>query len=318
MTDNFKVRSIANGVSVIDSGYFSNDFAAIYIIKQNNKVAIIETGTTFSVSNVKKALENDSLSFLDVAYIIPTHVHLDHAGGAGELMKQCLNAKLIVHPRGARHLIDPTKLIAGAMAVYGEKEFKKLYGKVIPIEANRVIEADDSFILDFDGRELKFIDTPGHARHHFCIWDKQTESMFTGDTFGISYRDLDHNDQAYIFPSTSPVQFDPEELIKSIHKIMKYKPKRVCLTHFAAIRPTQKVVEQLIDGINFVSNLAKKYATEGDAEKVIQDKMMNYFLEGIEKIGVKDLDFCRERLELDVKINTQGLIYWQKIVKIQT
>ena len=318
MTDNFKVRSIANGVSVIDSGYFSNDFAAIYIIKQNNKVAIIETGTTFSVSNVKKALENDSLSFLDVAYIIPTHVHLDHAGGAGELMKQCLNAKLIVHPRGARHLIDPTKLIAGAMAVYGEKEFKKLYGKVIPIEANRVIEADDSFILDFDGRELKFIDTPGHARHHFCIWDKQTESMFTGDTFGISYRDLDHNDQAYIFPSTSPVQFDPEELIKSIHKIMKYKPKRVCLTHFAAIRPTQKVVEQLIDGINFVSNLAKKYATEGDAEKVIQDKMMNYFLEGIEKIGYNDLHLCRERLELDVKINTQGLIYWQKIVKIQT
>ena len=318
MTDNFKVRSIANGVSVIDSGYFSNDFAAIYIIKQNNKVAIIETGTTLSVSNVKKALENDSLSFLDVAYIIPTHVHLDHAGGAGELMKQCLNAKLIVHPRGARHLIDPTKLIAGAMAVYGEKEFKKLYGKVIPIEANRVIEADDSFILDFDGRELKFIDTPGHARHHFCIWDKQTESMFTGDTFGISYRDLDHNDQAYIFPSTSPVQFDPEELIKSIHKIMKYKPKRVCLTHFAAIRPTQKVVEQLIDGINFVSNLAKKYATEGDAEKVIQDKMMNYFLEGIEKIGYKDLYLCRERLELDVKINTQGLIYWQKIVKIQT
>jgi glyoxylase-like metal-dependent hydrolase (beta-lactamase superfamily II) len=233
-------------------------------------------------------------------------------------MKQCLNAKLIVHPRGARHLIDPTKLIAGAMAVYGEKEFKKLYGKVIPIEANRVIEADDSFILDFDGRELKFIDTPGHARHHFCIWDKQTESMFTGDTFGISYRDLDHNDQAYIFPSTSPVQFDPEELIKSIHKIMKYKPKRVCLTHFAAIRPTQKVVEQLIDGINFVSNLAKKYATEGDAEKVIQDKMMNYFLEGIEKIGYKDLHLCRERLELDVKINTQGLIYWQKIVKIQT
>ena len=204
MTDNFKVRSIASGVSVIDSGYFSNDFAAIYIIKQNNKVAIIETGTTFSVSNVKKALENDSLSFLDVAYIIPTHVHLDHAGGAGELMKQCPNAKLIVHPRGARHLIDPTKLIAGAMAVYGEKKFKKLYGKIIPIDANRVIEADDSFILDFDGRELKFIDTPGHARHHFCIWDKQTESMFTGDTFGISYRDLDHNDQSIYIPKHKP------------------------------------------------------------------------------------------------------------------
>lgn len=312
MTDNIEVRSIASGIKVIDSGYFSIDFAAIYIIKQYNKVAIIETGTTFSVSNVKKALDKDNLSLLDVAYIIPTHVHLDHAGGAGELMKQCPNARLIVHPRGARHLINPTNLIDGAMAVYGEEQFKKLYGKITPIDAKRVTEADDNFILDFDGRELKFLDTPGHARHHFCIWDKQTESMFTGDTFGISYRDFDHNDQLYIFPSTSPVQFDPEELIKSIHKIMKYKPKRVCLTHFAAIRPTQKVVEQLIAGIHFVSNLAKKYTTEVDAQRIIHEKMMNYFLEGIEKIGCKDLNFCRERLELDVKINTQGLIYWQK------
>ena len=313
MTDNIEVRTIASGISVIDSGYFSSDFAAIYIIKHNNKVAIIETGTTFSVSNVQKALKQDGLSFRDVVYIIPTHVHLDHAGGAGELMKQCQNASLIVHPRGARHMIDPTKLIAGAMAVYGEQKFKKLYGEIIPIEASRVIEADDNFILDFDGRELKFIDTPGHARHHFCIWDKQTESMFTGDTFGISYRDLDYNDEVYIFPSTSPVQFDPEELIKSIHKIMEYNPQRVCLTHFAAIRPTQKVVEQLINGINFVSNLAKKYATKDEAKLVIHNEMMDYFLNGIEKSGFKDLDFCRKRLELDVKINTLGLIHWQQI-----
>ena len=312
MTENIEVRSIASGVSVIDSGYFSKDFAAIYIIQQNNKVAIIETGTTYSISNVQIALEKIHLSFVDVAYIIPTHVHLDHAGGAGELMKQCQNASLIVHPRGARHMIDPTKLIAGAMAVYGKQKFKKLYGEIIPIEASRVIEAVDNFILDFDGRELKFIDTPGHAKHHFCIWDKQTESMFTGDTFGISYRDLDHKDEIYIFPSTSPVQFDPEELIKSIHKIMEYNPQRVCLTHFAAIRPTHKVVEQLIDGIHFVSNLAKKYATEDDAKLLIHNDMMSYFLKGFKKIGVKDLDFCRERLELDVKINTLGLIYWQQ------
>ena len=313
MNDKIEVRIIASGIRVIDSGYFSDDFAAIYLIKQNNKVAIIETGTTFSIPSVQKALERDGLSFLDVAYIIPTHVHLDHAGGAGELMKQCLNARLIVHPRGARHMIDPTKLIAGAMAVYGEQKFKKLYGEIIPIEASRVIEADDNFILDFEGRELKFIDTPGHARHHFCIWDKQTKSMFTGDTFGISYRDLDYNDEVYIFPSTSPVQFDPEELIKSIHKIMEYNPQRVCLTHFAAIRPTQKVVEQLINGINFVSNLAKKYATKDDAKLVIHNEMMSYFLKGFEKSGFKDLDFCRKRLELDVKINTQGLIHWRQI-----
>ena len=204
------------------------------------------------------------------------------------------------------------KLIAGAIAVYGKANFKKLYGEITPIESSRVIEADDNFILDFEGRELKFIDTPGHARHHFCVWDKQTESMFTGDTFGISYRDLDKENEVYIFPSTSPVQFDPEALIKSIYKIMEYKPQRVCLTHFAAIKPTQKVVDQLIDGIHFVSNLAKKYASKDDAELIIHDEMMDYFLKGLEKIGVEDLNFCKERLELDVKINTQGLIYWQQ------
>jgi len=312
MTSRLNVSNIADGISVIDSGYFSKDFAAIYLLRQGNEVAIIETGNKYSATNVQKALKMDGLSFSDVAYIIPTHVHLDHAGGAGELMNRCQNAQLIVHPRGARHMINPSKLIEGAMAVYGEENFNKLYGEIIPIDSSRVIEADDNFILDFEGRELKFIDTPGHARHHFCVWDKQTESMFTGDTFGISYRDLDKENEVYIFPSTSPVQFDPEALIKSIYKIMEYKPQRVCLTHFAAIKPTQKVVDQLIDGIHFVSNLAKKYATENDAELIIQDEMMSYLLKGIEKVGNDDLEFCRDRLKLDVEINTQGLIYWQQ------
>jgi glyoxylase-like metal-dependent hydrolase (beta-lactamase superfamily II) len=225
-------------------------------------------------------------------------------------MKQCQNATLVVHPRGARHLIDPSKLVAGAKAVYGEEKFKEYYGEIISIDSERVIEADDNFILDFDGRELKFIDTPGHAKHHFCIWDKDTKSMFTGDTFGISYRDLDMDSEVYIFPSTSPVQFDPDALIKSINRIMEFRPERVCLTHFSAIRPTQEIADQLIDGIHFVSNLTKKYISHKDAESIIFNEMMSYFLNGLGKIGNQDKDYCSERIELDVKINTQGLIYW--------
>ena len=312
MTSRFNVSNIADGISVIDSGYFSKDFAAIYLLRQGNEVAIIETGNKYSATNVQKALEMDGLSFSDVAYIIPTHVHLDHAGGAGELMNRCENAQLIVHPRGARHMIDPSKLIAGAIAVYGEANYKKLYGEIIPIDSSRVIEADDNFILDFEGRELKFIDTPGHARHHFCIWDEMTGSMFTGDTFGVSYREFDKGNEVYIFPSTSPVQFDPEALIKSIEKLITYRPKRVCLTHFSAIDPTNKVVDQLIDGIHFVSSLAKEYASHREAEEIIEDEMMSYFLKGIKKVGNDDLEFCRDRLKLDVEINTQGLIYWQQ------
>ncbi|MDC0620448.1 MBL fold metallo-hydrolase [Candidatus Pseudothioglobus singularis] len=312
MSSKVNVMNVVDGISVIDSEYYSKDFAAIYLLKQKNKVIIIETGTNYSVPCVKEALSQIGLSFSDVSYVIPTHVHLDHAGGAGLLMMQCQNAALVVHPRGARHLIDPSKLVAGAKAVYGENKFKEYYGEIIPIDANRVIQADDNFILDFDGRELRFIDTPGHARHHFCIWDKATKSMFTGDTFGISYRDLDHQDELYILPSTSPVQFDPEALIQSINRIMEFKPERVCLTHFSAIKPTKKATNKLIESIHFVSNLAIKYADKNDSESIIYKKMMDYFLEGLNEIGFQNNDYAKDRLSLDVLINTQGLIYWQK------
>ena len=312
MSSKVNVMNVVDGISVIDSEYYSKDFAAIYLLKQKNKVIIIETGTNYSVPLVKEALSQIGLSFSDVSYVIPTHVHLDHAGGAGLLMMQCQNAALVVHPRGARHLIDPSKLVAGAKAVYGENKFKEYYGEIFPIDANRVIQADDNFILDFDGRELRFIDTPGHARHHFCIWDKATKSMFTGDTFGISYRDLDHQDELYILPSTSPVQFDPEALIQSINRIMEFKPERVCLTHFSAIKPTKKATNKLIESIHFVSNLAIKYADKNDSESIIYKKMMDYFLEGLNEIGFQNNDYAKDRLSLDVLINTQGLIYWQK------
>ena len=312
MSSKVNLMNVGDGISVIDSEYYSKDFAAIYLLKQKNKVIIIETGTNYSVPYVKEALSQIGLSFSDVSYVIPTHVHLDHAGGAGLLMMQCQNAALVVHPRGARHLIDPSKLVAGAKAVYGENKFKEYYGEIFPIDANRVIQADDNFILDFDGRELRFIDTPGHARHHFCIWDKATKSMFTGDTFGISYRDLDHQDELYILPSTSPVQFDPEALIQSINRIMEFKPERVCLTHFSAIKPTKKATNKLIESIHFVSNLAIKYADKNDSESIIYKKMMDYFLEGLNEIGFQNNDYAKDRLSLDVLINTQGLIYWQK------
>ena len=185
MTTRFNVSNIADGISVIDSGYFSKDFAAIYILRQGNEVAIIETGNKYSATNVQKALKMDGLSFSDVTYIIPTHVHLDHAGGAGELMNRCQNAQLIVHPRGARHMIDPSKLIAGAIAVYGETNYKKLYCEITPIESTRVIEADDNFVINFNGRELKFIDTPGMqgitfvsgiSKQNLCLREIRLES----------------------------------------------------------------------------------------------------------------------------------------------
>ncbi len=306
------VLDIGNGISLLDARYIQEDIAAVYLLRQADEVAIIETGTKYTLPHIEKALNQQGLSFADVAYVIPTHVHLDHAAGAGMLMDVCDNAKLVIHPYGARHMIDPSKLIAGTIAVYGEEKFQQFYGEIVPVDGNRVIEAGDGFTLDFNGRILEFLDTPGHARHHFCVWDKLSQSMFTGDTFGLSYREFDVGDAVFIFPTTTPVQFDPEALIASIERIASYQPKQVCLTHFGAIEPTPSVVAQLKEGVRYFSDLAREYANHAQAQTMIESSMMDYLLQGLQNMGVKDRGFCEHKLKNDVALNTQGLIYWQQ------
>jgi len=161
---------------------------------------------------VSSALAELNLSYKDVDYIILTHIHLDHAGGAGALMQLCDNAQLIVHPKGARHMSDPSKLVAGASAVYGAEEFNRLYGEIKPIDASRIHQPADGDTINLSGRQLTFIDTPGHANHHHCIIDEQSNSIFTGDTLGVGYQALRNQQHAFVAPTTTPVQFNPLQL----------------------------------------------------------------------------------------------------------
>jgi len=302
---------IGSGIYLVDAHYGKRDIAAIYILKHKKQAVIIETGTLHSLPFIKQALTELELGLDDVSYIIPTHVHLDHAAGAGTLMELCQNAELVIHPQGAPHMIDPTKLVKGTMAVYGEEKFLRLYGEIKPVAADRILEAPDQFKLDFNGRKLKFLDTPGHARHHFCIWDKKSKSMFSGDTFGISYREFDTADDIFIFPTTTPVQFEPERLLASIDLIMRHQPKQICLTHYGAINPEDKVVSQLKDGISYMTNIAEEeYESDKPREKIKQ-RIMNYLLEQLQDMGTyKDEEFCRQKLANDVELNAQGLMVW--------
>ena len=185
-----------------------------------------------------------------MAYIFLTHIHLDHAGGASECMRRFPNAKLVVHPRGARHMADPTRLVAGATAVYGEAEFKRVYGEIHAIDADRIIEAPDDFRMDLNGRPLLFLDTPGHARHHYSIYDERSNAFFTGDTFGVSYRDFDVDGMEFIFPTTTPVQFDPIAAHASLDRIMSYNPQHVFLTHYSRIGHLTQHAESMHSLIN--------------------------------------------------------------------
>jgi glyoxylase-like metal-dependent hydrolase (beta-lactamase superfamily II) len=305
-------QDLGHGIIRIDAEYGKPGVAAIYLMVQDAQVAIIETGTNNSVPFVKEALQQQQLTFDDVVYIIPTHVHLDHAGGAGELMQQCPKAKLVVHPFGAQHLIDPSRLEAGTIAVYGEEKFRALYGTIKPIDASRVIEAKDSFKLKLNGRKLKFFDTPGHARHHFCVYDKQSKGIFTGDTFGLSYPQITTAKGPFIFATTTPIQFDPGSLLQSIDCLTSLDPKVMYLTHFGPITPTEDVVKQLKRCIRRFSNIAldEEKNTE-NRQQAIQQKITQYLLDTLQEMGCEQSpEFCEEVIREDCELNAKGLNFW--------
>lgn len=297
-------------ITCIDTLYIRSGLAACYLIQHNGKAAFIDTGTNHTTPRLLKLLSEKGLAREDVEYVIPTHVHLDHAGGAGSLIEALPNAKLVVHPRGARHMINPIKLVAGAKAVYGEETFDKLYGELIAVPAERVIEADDNFKLSLNGRDLLFIDTPGHAKHHFCIYDVLSEGIFTGDTFGISYREFDSPEGPFIFPPTTPVQFDPVAWHRSLSRLMVLEPKRIYLTHFCMVENPQELVLQLRARIDEYASLAEAADKENLYQNIV-DGLKNSMLTQLEnQKSPTSTKKALEILDIDIDLNAQGLQAW--------
>ena len=300
------------GIYTVDALYFRPEIASIHLIRSKNRVAIIDTGTQYSIKQINQSLTDLGLNYDHVDLIILTHIHLDHAGGASTLMDLCKNAKLLVHPKGARHMIDPSKLIAGSMTVYGEQQYKKLYGNITPIDAKRIIQPSDGETINFNGRSLTFIDTPGHANHHHCIVDEQTNSIFTGDTMGVGYRALRNDDHAFVMISTTPVQFDPEALHKSIDKVMSYKPTTLYLTHYSALTPTTKIIAGLHEQVEDYISLAEQAAGAGDKmATVLGEELTEYSVRRcLNELDNIDEKTARDWIDMDAKLNAQGLAFW--------
>jgi glyoxylase-like metal-dependent hydrolase (beta-lactamase superfamily II) len=308
----FDVRHYAEGIHALDSGFLRPCLDAIHLIVEQGRVAFIDTGTFESVPRMLAVLDSLGLRPDAVDYVILTHVHLDHAGGAGQLMQACPRAKLVVHPRGAPHMIHPSKLWAATVAVYGEPRARKDYGELLPIPRERVIEAGDGFGVTLAGRKLVFVDTPGHAKHHFCVWDEQARALFTGDTFGLSYRELDRDGTAFIFPTTTPTQFDPPALHASVDKLLALQPRAIYLTHYSEITDIARLgadLHRLIDahaelGLRWAacSDHAQREAglTAGVHQIVVDEARRNA---GDEALWVRTFDN-------DIALNAQGLAAW--------
>jgi glyoxylase-like metal-dependent hydrolase (beta-lactamase superfamily II) len=303
---------LGDGISCIDSGYHRSRLAAFYLIVEGSAAAFIDTGTNRSIANALAALRAKRLSPEQVAYVIPTHVHLDHAGGAGEMMQQFRNAKLIVHPRGARHLIDPSKLMAGVLEVYGAEQAAKSFGTLRPVPAERVIEAPDNFRWRMNGRELLFLDTPGHARHHFCVVDERSSSIFTGDTFGISYRELDTERGAFVLPTTTPVQFEPDQLHASIDRLLTYRPRQILLTHFGRVTEIARLAADMHTLIDAFAELGRSMQGAGAARHgLLIEGQRRILLPRLRAHGCRLTETQIEAvLHGDYELNAQGIGVW--------
>ena len=300
-------QRLDHGITVIDTDFVRPGFDASFLMVENGRAAFIETGPNSAVPHLLAALEAHGLERDAVDYVIPTHVHLDHAGGAGLLMQQLPRAKFVVHPRGARHMINPTVLMEGARAAFGAEVADRDYGELVPVAEERVITTADGMVIELAGRPLLFADTPGHARHHHCIWDEASRGWFTGDTFGIVYPEL----APYIVPATAPVGFDQEALHESVARLLAKQPEFMYLTHYGAVRGAEKLAVQFLAQIDAMATAARALANEPDRHDKIRRAFGDIYIAELRRSGSTQSEkHLREILAIDIDLNAKGLGTW--------
>ena len=296
----------------VDAEYVRPKHAAIHLILENGRVAFVDTGCNDSIPNALRALDELGVSVDSVDYVMLSHIHLDHAGGAGTMMKLFPNARLVVHPRGAWHMAKPARLMESVATVYGIEETRRLYGEVLPIDASRIIEATHETSIDLAGRKLLCLDAPGHAKHHIAIVDSKSGHIFSGDIFGLSYPELDTDGRQFVFPTTTPVQFDPQAMHASIEMLMSYRPQAIYLTHFGQICDVAAKaldLHRMIDAHVAIALREKKAGAERHARiRVGLDELL---LEETKRFGCRlaDADVLKV-FDADLELNTQGLVVW--------
>lgn len=295
----------------IDTEQVRPRMACCYLIRGGDEYAFIECGTALSVPGLLAVLDARGIRREQLRYVMPTHVHLDHAGGAGLLMRELPQARLVVHPRGAPHLIDPSKLIQGASAVYGAENMGRLYGEILPTEASRVVVAEDGFRLNLGRRELMFMDAPGHARHHYVVWDARSGGLFTGDVFGLSYREFDGPAGPYLFPTSTPVQFEPQAWLTTLDRMMALQPRWAFLTHYGRVGSLDTLCAGLRAGLSAYQDIARHNASAPDRHRVIKQALMQRALDEAHAQGspLPDAE-ARAILDMDMELNAQGLEVW--------
>jgi len=308
-----KTSSGADSVITIDCNYIVPQYAAAYLIIEGDRAAFVDNNTVFAVPLIMDALAAHDLHPQQVDYAMVTHIHLDHAGGTSALLERCPNATAIVHPRGARHLVNPSRLVASAAAFYGEETFRERYGTIEPVEAERVRAVEEGETIDFGERTFTFLHTLGHARHHMCIHDSGADAVFTGDSFGLSFPIMQGGTAPFLVASSAPTDFDAVEARSSVRRIVKTGAERAYLTHFGEVTPVGEAAAQVLRSIDSMAKIMNETIAAGlTGDELIafcEEAVRKAFADHAADCGVGLTGASWRILEHEVFLNSRGIAY---------
>lgn len=231
------IKEIGENIYLIDDLLYSiPEWGSVYLLNEEKK-AIVDTGPTTSAWAVMEGIEKLGVGADEIDYLIVTHIHLDHAGGAGRLLQDMPRARVVVHHRASRHLVAPDRLVRSVAEVQGEVMMAKI-GEVVPVDGDRVhpVAENDEIKLSA-GQVLRFLETPGHAPHELCILESRNNGLFSGDAIGVSVAE-----NSVLLPVTPPPSFDLPLYLASLERLVRLGASRIYYAHFGA---TDRVSEDL-------------------------------------------------------------------------
>lgn len=306
------VFPVADGITAIDTFMGGRArYTAAYLLDATEPT-LVETGPGTSVEPVAAALRELGMAPDELAHIVLTHIHLDHAGGVGQLAERFPRATVWVHHRGAPHLVDPTRLVASTARVWGEREMRELFGPAKPVGDERVRPLHDADVIRLDDRELEVLDTPGHASHHVALVDSRTGAVFTGDALGIHVPDL-----PVLRPATPPPEFDLGRYIASIERIRDAARSILLFAHFGPLPDVDATCELAIRRVRDWASVVEDALRETEDPDELAARLEATALDDIEtgSEASLDLEMLEDRLRLlsSIRMNAQGLArYWKK------
>jgi glyoxylase-like metal-dependent hydrolase (beta-lactamase superfamily II) len=256
-----KTRSVTEGIWLIDTFIAEMEgYASVYAVKGESGAALVDSGVSTTVGNILKGLEEAGIAREEVQYVIATHIHVDHAGGAGYLMRELPEARAVVASNGVHTLAQPERLVASARRALGA--IMDTYGEMVPIESERLLSAEEAGTLDLGGRALRFIPTPGHASTHICVVDDASGTLFTGDSMGMYLAD-----EGKVIPVTPLPDFDLEEQRRSMERLAALDCGRTCFAHFGCAGECAPLARESLRNMEVMVEAVKE-AMRTDADQL--------------------------------------------------